>query len=206
MEAAYIVPPPRRRASPSAKTIGGVFSHRSIRSAPIPPVANPSFHGSKGEGQPPARGRGPCGRKKRKHPCLRFFPFRAASCRPRLHATTSGRSSPARMFGFTTSHANFAPRLTQVTLPCQPIPFPLRPSSLTQRSVQSPQPRHRRSCGPADGGPCQAPPRAGAMRRPRPPPLRGDGPAPSGGGLPLSVATCTLIPQFCLFIYITLMY
>jgi hypothetical protein len=36
---------------PLGKPIGGVCSLRSFRSAPLPPVASPSFHGSKGEEQ-----------------------------------------------------------------------------------------------------------------------------------------------------------
>ena len=36
----------------------------------------------KGGGTAPGRSRGPSGRKKRKRPCLRFFLFKAASCRP----------------------------------------------------------------------------------------------------------------------------
>jgi hypothetical protein len=56
MAAAYIVPPPRRRASPPQKQIGWVCSLRftSLRSG-----RKPFINGSKGEGQPPARGRGP---------------------------------------------------------------------------------------------------------------------------------------------------
>jgi hypothetical protein len=75
-------PSPSPPGFPRSKSIGGVCSRRSFRSASLPLVANPSLNGSKGEGQPPSRGRGPGGRKKRKPPCLRFFLFRAASCRP----------------------------------------------------------------------------------------------------------------------------
>ena len=66
---AYIVPPPRRRASPSYKTKGGVCSLHSLRSvvASVVPVTNPSLNASKEEGQPIARGYGLEGRKKRKH-------------------------------------------------------------------------------------------------------------------------------------------
>jgi hypothetical protein len=112
--AAPIVPPPRRRASPSTKKLGGVCSRRSFRFASLPLVSNPSLNGSKGEEQPPPRGRGPQGRKKRKPPCLRFFPFWAASCRPRRHITAAGRTSPARTCVFPTCPAHQPPRLTQV--------------------------------------------------------------------------------------------
>jgi hypothetical protein len=98
---------------PLIRHIGGVCSLRSFRCAPFPPVANPSLHGSKGEEQPPARGRGPSRNKKRKHPCLRFLLFRTASCRPRLHTATAGRALPARMFDFPSYKARCAPRLTQ---------------------------------------------------------------------------------------------
>jgi hypothetical protein len=107
MEAACIVPPPRRRASPAHKTIGWVCS-----SAPLP--RKPFINGSRGEGQPPARGRGPSGRKKRKRPCLRFFPFRAASCRPASIPPQRGFLCPP---GFSACHhamRSQAPRLTQV--------------------------------------------------------------------------------------------
>jgi hypothetical protein len=100
--AAYIVPPPRRRASPSQKT-----NRRSLLSpvATLLPVTIPSFNGSKGEGQPPSRGRGPEGRKKRKRPCLRFFPGRSASYLPRQNSTTAGRTLPARIFVFPSHYA-----------------------------------------------------------------------------------------------------
>jgi hypothetical protein len=73
MAAAYIVPPPRRRASPSHKTIGGVYSRRSFRVASFPLVVNPSFNGSKGEGQPLPRGQGPQGKKTANIPVCGFF-------------------------------------------------------------------------------------------------------------------------------------
>jgi hypothetical protein len=59
----------------------------------------------KGEGQPPARCRGPSGIKKRKRPCLRFFRFRAASCRPRHNTAAAGRTMPTRIFGFPSHQA-----------------------------------------------------------------------------------------------------
>ena len=56
LAAAYIIPPPRRRASPSHKSKGGVCSLHSLRSvvASVVPVTNPFFNGSKGEEQPPS--------------------------------------------------------------------------------------------------------------------------------------------------------
>jgi hypothetical protein len=50
--AAYIVPPPCRRASPTYKTIGWVCSLRSLRYASFPPVANPSSTAQRGRGSP----------------------------------------------------------------------------------------------------------------------------------------------------------
>jgi hypothetical protein len=59
----------------------------------------------KGGGAAPGRSRGPRSRKKRKRPCLRFFLCRSASCLPRRHTTTAGRTPPARIFVFPSSLA-----------------------------------------------------------------------------------------------------
>jgi hypothetical protein len=80
---------------------GGVCSLQSFRSASLLPVANPSFHGSKGEGQPPARGRGPGGRKKRKRPCLRFFRSERRPAAPAAALPQRGVLCPP---GFLSSH------------------------------------------------------------------------------------------------------
>jgi hypothetical protein len=64
--AAPINPPPRRRASPAWKTICGVYSRRS---ASLRSGRKPFIHGSTGEEQPPARGRGPIGKKNYRRPC-----------------------------------------------------------------------------------------------------------------------------------------
>jgi hypothetical protein len=80
--AAFIVPPPRRRASPSQKTIGGVCSFRftALRSG-----RKPVLQRLKGGGAAPGRSRGPGSRKKRKRPCLRFFPHRRLPASPPLY-------------------------------------------------------------------------------------------------------------------------
>jgi hypothetical protein len=112
--AAFIVPPPRRRASPAQEQIGGVCSLRftSLRSGRKPVLPR-----LKGGGAAPGRSRGPSGRKKRKRPCLRFFSFRAASCRPRRRTATAGRSMPVRLFVFPSRTVQSAPRLRQVIPP-----------------------------------------------------------------------------------------
>jgi hypothetical protein len=66
----------------------------------IPSGRKPFINGSKGEGQPPARGRGPRGRKKRKRPCLRFFLCRSASCLPAAKPPQRGVLCPP---GFSSS-------------------------------------------------------------------------------------------------------
>ena len=64
---ANIVPPPRRRASPSPKKIGGVCSLRSRSGRkPVPQRL-------KGGGAVHGRSHGQRSRKKRNHPCLHFF-------------------------------------------------------------------------------------------------------------------------------------
>jgi hypothetical protein len=62
-------------------------------------VANPSFNGSKGEGQPPPRGRGPKGKKNANvHVCVFFLTV--GFLPPRRCTAAAGRTPPARSLGF----------------------------------------------------------------------------------------------------------
>jgi hypothetical protein len=67
--------------------------------ATLLPVANPSFYGSKGEEQPPPRGRGPQSKKNTGVHAGVFF-YRSASCLPRRCTAAAGRTLPARFPGF----------------------------------------------------------------------------------------------------------
>jgi len=84
----YIVPPPRRRASPSMKKKGGVCSHLVlVRHKPV-------LHVLKGEGAAPSRSCGLSGRKKRKHRVSVFFCPKSASVPPRRQSAKRGVVCP----------------------------------------------------------------------------------------------------------------
>ena len=82
---------------PLKRQIGGVCS---LHSATLRSGHKPVLLRLKGGGAAPGRSRGPKGRKKRKRPCLRFFPCRSASCLPCRQTPAKRRTSPARFFGF----------------------------------------------------------------------------------------------------------
>jgi hypothetical protein len=162
---------------PLQKQKGGVCS---LRYAPVP---NPSRNGSKGEESPLPVVGGWVG----KNANIRVYVFsccRAASCRPRLHAATAGSGPPALLFAF-------------ITL-CV-----LRP---TADASAAPSPKTQPAIIPADATHFVAnrfpvlPPR---QKHPGPPPLRGGGPAPSGGAGSY-VAYCTLKPDFPFSPYISI--
>jgi hypothetical protein len=88
--AAFIVPPPRRRASPSQNQIGGVCS---LHSATLRSGRKPVPQRLKGGGAAPGRSRGPRGRKKRKRPCLRFFPHSRLPASPPLYRRNGAYSA-----------------------------------------------------------------------------------------------------------------
>jgi hypothetical protein len=111
--AASIVPPPRRRASPSHKTKRRGLFPRASRSS-----TNPSINGSKGEEQPPPRGRGLRSRKNHQHPCWRFFLLQAASMPPPPLPRRSGAyfAHPGARFPIT--HRVVRPQTAAVTHLC----------------------------------------------------------------------------------------
>jgi len=93
-------PSPSPPASPTKKHSCRVYSLRSLRSvvAPVAPVANPLSNGSKGEEQPPPRGRVLHRSKKRKPPCLRFLHRQGGVLPPHRQDATTGRTPPTRLF------------------------------------------------------------------------------------------------------------
>jgi hypothetical protein len=86
-------PPPSPRGLPPSIQIGCFFPSATLREKSF-------INRSKGGKRPPARCRGPGGRKKREHPCSRFFLPRAASCRPAPPFAATGRTMPARLVAF----------------------------------------------------------------------------------------------------------
>ena len=123
--AAYIVPPPRREASPSRNTIGKACS------------ATPAILLLKGGGSIHSRSCALQGSKNRSHPWMRVFLLEAASMPPRSPGRHSGALSARPSVAFSSCTAlfvllsNYRPHT-----PCRGRPAGLKPYRLKKRLVK----------------------------------------------------------------------